>query len=431
MKKFSLFIILCIFILSISTPQKTYALNIKDIYGEQIAVKLLDEKNNPIPNTYVTLYSLSDGIFLDHGYTDQYGVINFIYSPKFTANNENVIDVDLGVYAAPKNAELVPYYFTQTFIKDQSLYSNDEIKELLHNNSSSIEITAKNEINTLSMKMDIRSVKIRNYLVQTGKLSPEKPIHKLNSADSQDMLLKGILTSEELSLGKNDAVNIAGNNTLLADVTHNLGNFLTTVGEVHSINGLTSTFKLATQSGVNINVSTSVGGGIWTASGSLSKKTEITTTWPAFSTTSTSGYGKEAKAYIEYKMDETMSYWSGNITYSVYPSRYIGGTAWGSSIYGKDGASPSSINSGSLGSDNFSYRAGSEESRTLTSGRTFSVAARISIPKLSATISAGASTSYTSATTITFKCAYSPHTTYYIYGRGSNYKTLYVSNSSR
>lgn len=430
MKKINIFAIIFILVVSLGNSANVFAIEENQSHSNQIIVKLLDENQNPLPSTYIMLYTLLEWSTVDSGVTDKNGEIILTYQPQF-ASGANVLDVDFGIYAAPKDSELVSHHFTQTYIKDKTLYSDEEINNYLSNNTEYVELILKEEHRVNILKIDSRSNKIKEYLVKAGKLTPKNPIYTINGQDRKEMLVKGILKPEEVTLGLGDNMTVNSDITALADVTHNLGSFLTTVGEVHSIDGISSTFKFSRDSGVKIDVATKTGAaGSWGVSGSLIKKAGWDIVWPAFTTTSSSGFGKQARTYFQYHMDETYSYYTGNVSYKVYPTTFNGGTAWGNSLYGLDGASASSISSGSLGSDWASYLPGSSATRGVSAGRSFSGAATISIPALSSSVSLGSTTSYNTSTTITYNFS-SKYSKYYIYGRGSSWKTIYVSNSSR
>ncbi len=433
MKKLSIFVIIFIFIASLGSGFNVSAFEENQSNSAQITVKLLDENQNPLPGTYITLYALLEDSFVDSGKTDINGEIILTYQPKFASAGNDILDVDFAIYAAPKDSELISHHFTQTFIKEKTLYSDKEISNYLCNNTNYVELILKEEQRVDKLKMDSRSNNIKEHLIKTGKLTPQNPIYKINGKDRKDMLAKGVLKLEEVTLGVADNLTINSDISALADVTYDLGSFLTTVGEVHSIDGISSTFKFSRDSGVKIDVATKIGtDSSWGVSGSLTKKAGWNVEWPTFTTTSSSGYGKQARTYFKYEMSETISYWSGRVTYEVYPTTFNGGTAWGSSIYALDGASASSISSGSLGSDWASYLPGSSATRVVSSGRSFSGAATVSVPKLSSSVKLGATTSYNTSTTIKYDFAKNkPYTKYYTYGRGSSWKTVYVSNSSR
>lgn len=432
MKKISLFSLIFILVLSFSNSTGVFAIKDPQNLNELITVSLIDQDSNPVPDTYVTLYSLTENSFVFAGTTDNNGTITLNYEPHFGTSSDNIINIDFAVYAAPKNTELLTYHFTQTFIKEKTGYTDNEVKSILSDNTNYIELVAK-EILNVNTKIDSRDSNIRDYLIKTGKLSPQNPIHKINGQDRRDMLLKGILSLDELSLGKEDYMSRATDIVPLADATHDLGSFITTIGEVHSIDGVSTIFKFSKYSAVKIDVATKTGSSSsWGVSGSLKKEAGWDVVWPTFSTTSTSGFGKQARTYFKYNLDETMSYWSGNITYSVYASTFNGGAVWGNSIYGLDGASVSSITSNSLGSDWASYLPNATTTYTVSAGRSYGGAATISVPKLSSSVTVGAITSYNSNTTITYKFASGkPYNAYYVYGRGTGWKSIYVSNSSR
>lgn len=432
MKKISILLAICLLVLTLGSNVGVSAIEVDEIQTEQLTVKLLDENQNPLSNTYVSLYTLVDGKVVKSGKTNKDGEVVITYEPSLEITDNNIVDIDFAVYAAPKHTELLTYYFTQTYIKDKTKYTEEDIKNYLSNNTDYVELVVKEEHKIKIKKKDERGEKIKKYLVEQNKLSSSKPVHKLTGEDKKDMIKKGIFKEEELNLGADKKSNEGSDFTLLVDSSSNLGSHATTVGEVHSIDGVSATFKYAVDTAVKIDVGTKQGTDAnWGISGSLTKRSGWTETWPAFATTSTSGYGKQARTYFQYVMDETISYWSGTITYEVYATIYNGGSDWGSSIYRLDGASVSSIESHSLGPDWAPHQPGGTVDRHYGSSRTFSGAATIPITKLNSSVTLGVQTAYNTATVITYQFATGKHAKYYTYGRGTNWNTIYVSNSSR
>ncbi len=405
-----------------------FANNKLSVENYSITVNLVDENNKPAYNVYVTLYSHLEKKFVDSGYTDKNGNFKLKYNPdEKLFSKKELQDIDLTVYAAPQDGDLVVYYFTKTYVIDDSKMSEEQKAEFLKNNIEDLKLSYTHKVNN-TLVTDEYSKKVFKYLKDNNKISEKKPVHKITKKDKEDMIKKGIIP-----VGKAVDTSGTGDINALYDVIHDQGSKLTVVGEVHSIDSVTSTFIFSANSGVKIDVGIkSSTGDSWSIGGSVLKRAGWTEQWPEFSTTSTSGYGKQALTYFRYEVGETISYWSGLTTYEVYAADYNGGSEWGSIIFG-DGAPAADIESNSLGSDWASHLPGAVSTYEVTEGKTYSIAA--SFPVIVngfnlGTVTLGVSTDYNSLTKIEFKFG-TKYSKYYTYGRNTNWKQIYVSNKSR
>lgn len=412
-----IYIVLLAIIMSLSLNIFAFAKNsnLPKTENYNLQVILTDPNGSPASKVYVTLYSHLENKFVAFGYTDKNGIINLKYNPdeKLFDVSKNIQDIDLVVYAAPEDGDLAVHYLTKTYVTNKNVYTDEEINKILNHNVDSIRM----EYNKMSQQ-DEFSVKVFQYLKKNNKISKEKPVYKFTQND-----IRNIINGENNVENKKSSIDIQP----LYDAVDQLGSFATVIGEVHSADGISSTFKYSSSSGVTIDVGVKSGSSSWSTGGSTYKSTGWDVTFPAFSTADTTGYGKYCKSYFRYDVGITTSYYGGITTYTVYAAEYNGGTEWGSNIYGYDGKSASVASSYN---DSASYLPNSTATRSVSSGKKYSVA--VAVPVVvdgvnQGTVSLGVTTNYQTSTITTFNFT-NKYSSYHLYGANSGWKQVYVTN---
>lgn len=418
--------LLLIFTLMFSFTGTSFA-NKLNVENYELPVYLTDENGEPANNVYVTLYSHLEKDFVYSGYTDKKGYIKLKYNPDESLfDNNNIQYIDLTVYAAPQDGDLVVHYFTKIYILDDSNMTEEQKTDIKESSPDNLYLSYKSNKDMNITSKDEYSMEVYKYLVDNKKLTKDNPVYKITKEDKEEMKKQNIIQT--------DKTVVDGDVNILYDTVTDLGSKPTVVGEVHAIDGLASTFTYSVSSAtiIDVGVKTSSSSS-WSIGGSLTKSASKSVVFPTFTTTSTSGYGREVKTYYRYECGETISYWTGTVTYEVYAAGFNGGTEWGNYIYGLDGASASSIESGTLGSDWAPYLPGSSYNQEIGEGKRYSIGA--SFPVIVnginlGTVTLGTKTDYNTLSKVKVDFGYK-YSKYYLYGRNTDWKTIYVSNSSR
>ncbi|MFZ5824109.1 MAG: hypothetical protein ACOY94_07265 [Bacillota bacterium] len=287
-----------------------------------------------------------------------------------------VVDVHLALRVWAEPDEFAVYHFTQRFVRSDSRLPAEDIRK-------------------------IQGPPTQTFDIKTTKVKPYKP-----KKEKGDVSVAFCWPSYEETMPSKS----------------------TTVGEVHSTDGVTATFKYSQGSAMTIETKTTYDAGkTWSVSGSTSITNNITlgVTWPPFAPAS--GYGREALSQFDYKRVD----WGCDIGIAytdVYPIGYVGGTNWGYTTYGVDDAPYTAIENNLKGHWS-SYLPGSQFDMVNGTGRKFGVV--VKLPVLGTNLELGGTTNYTSETKISF--AFSPkYSMYYLYDNCSScspaYQTIYLSH---
>jgi hypothetical protein len=211
---------------------------------------------------------------------------------------------------------------------------------------------------------------------------------------------------------------------------HDWANGITVVGEEHSTDYATTQFVYGVSSGNSLSVQLSVGGGPWSASGSVTVTNTqgVDTVWPVLPNPTYWYWGYQMTSGFHY---QEWGLLSGGIFIEneVYAVGYNGGATIGSTVSG-DEACPSSVRSGSYGLW-AQYIQGSQRITHQDNGVAYSVGTTLT----------GAVGGATGSVTISSTTTYEHHTTvatwlngpytYYAYSRSSsNWPNVYWTNSA-